>query len=76
MPLECLRKKWQLLNAFLLLQIEFPEGQAFATITLTVRDDDIAELQETTYIQLTQVVQSGTTLPGRGAYIGKSTWHH
>ena len=43
-----------------------------STISLTVRDDDIAELQEVTYIQLTEVVETGTSLPGRGAQIGKS----
>ena len=42
-----------------------------STISLTIRDDDIAELQEVTYIQLTEVIQSGTNLPGRGAIIGK-----
>ena len=41
-----------------------------STISLTVRDDDIAELQEVTYIQLAEVVETGTSLPGRGAQIG------
>ena len=41
-----------------------------STISLTVRDDDVAELQEVTYIQLTEIVDSGTSLPGRGAQIG------
>ena len=52
------------------LQVEFPEGQLVSTISLTIRDDDIAELQEVTYIQLTEVIESGTSLPGRGAIIG------
>ena len=41
-----------------------------STISITVRDDDIAELQEVTYIQLTEIVETGTSVPGRGAQIG------
>ncbi|XP_053406314.1 adhesion G-protein coupled receptor V1-like [Mercenaria mercenaria] len=52
--------------------IEIPTGHSTATISITIRDDDIAELQEVTYIQLTQVVDTGTTLPGRGAQIGEN----
>lgn len=52
------------------IQVEFATGQSVATISLTIRDDDIAELQEVTYIQLTQIVDAGTNLPGRGAIIG------
>lgn len=55
---------------FCRLKIEFATGQSVATISLTIRDDDVAELQETTYIHLTQVVETGTSLPGRGAQIG------
>lgn len=55
----------------MLIQIEFAEGQSVSTISLTVRDDDIAELQEVTYIQLTEVMETGTSLPGRGALIGQ-----
>ncbi|XP_052793587.1 adhesion G-protein coupled receptor V1-like [Mya arenaria] len=50
--------------------VEFATGQAVSTVSLTVRDDDVAELQEVTYIQLTQIVETGTSLPGRGAVIG------
>ncbi|KAL4228132.1 hypothetical protein ACF0H5_013567 [Mactra antiquata] len=50
--------------------IEFATGQSVATISITVRDDDVAELQELTYIQLIQVIDTGTNLPGRGAIIG------
>ncbi|KAH3717902.1 hypothetical protein DPMN_060698 [Dreissena polymorpha] len=50
--------------------VEFATGQAVATVSLTVRDDDIAELQEVTYLRLTEVIQSGTSLQGRGAAIG------
>ena len=42
-----------------------------STISITVRDDDIAELQEVTYIQLTEIIETGTSLPGRGAQIGR-----
>ena len=52
------------------LQVELAEGQSVSTISITVRDDDIAELQEVTYIQLTEIVETGTSLPGRGAQIG------
>ena len=52
--------------------MEFASGQAVSTLTLTVRDDDVAELQEVTYVQLTQIVETGTSLPGRGAVIGRT----
>jgi hypothetical protein len=58
-------------NAIFEIQIEIADGHSGATITLTIRDDDIAELQEVTYIQLTQIVDTGTVLPGRGAQIGR-----
>ena len=52
------------------LQVEFANGQAVSTISLTIRDDDVAEFAEVTYIQLVEVIEKGTNLPGRGAVIG------
>lgn len=53
------------------LQIEFSDGQAVASITLTIKDDQVSELDEVTRVTLAGIVESGTPLPGRGAQIGK-----
>ncbi|KAJ8304146.1 hypothetical protein KUTeg_017729 [Tegillarca granosa] len=50
--------------------VEFADGQSVATISLTILNDNLAELPEVTYIRLTEIMESGTTLPGRGAQIG------
>ncbi|XP_069137444.1 adhesion G-protein coupled receptor V1-like isoform X2 [Argopecten irradians] len=51
-------------------QLEYTHGQSIAQISLTILNDNLAELPEVTYIRLTEVVESGTSLPGRGATIG------
>ncbi|XP_060082724.1 adhesion G-protein coupled receptor V1-like [Ylistrum balloti] len=51
-------------------QVEFTDGQSVATISLTILNDNLAELPEVTYVRLTEVIESGTNLPGRGATIG------
>ncbi|KAK3601208.1 hypothetical protein CHS0354_004408 [Potamilus streckersoni] len=51
-------------------KVEFATGQSVATISLTIRNDDLPELAEVTYIQLTEVIDSGTDLVGQGAQIG------
>ncbi|KAH9498632.1 Adhesion G-protein coupled receptor V1 [Bulinus truncatus] len=51
-------------------QVDFASGQSVATITLTVRDDQEPELDEVTYITLTQIVNAGTTVPNKGAKLG------
>ncbi|XP_041376199.1 adhesion G-protein coupled receptor V1-like [Gigantopelta aegis] len=51
-------------------RVEFANGQAVSTISLTIRDDDVAEFAEVTFIQLVEVIEKGTDLPGRGAVIG------
>lgn len=51
--------------------MEFANGQSVSTISLTIKDDDVAELSEVTFIQLVAVVNAGTDLPSRGAFIGK-----
>lgn len=42
-----------------------------AVIVLTILNDNIAELQEVTYIHLVEIVQSGSTDVNKGAVIGK-----
>ncbi|XP_041464132.1 adhesion G-protein coupled receptor V1-like [Lytechinus variegatus] len=54
-------------------QIEFQDGVATAPLVITVLADDIPELDETSTIRLTRVVNPGTTRPGRGATISPST---
>ncbi|KAL3865787.1 hypothetical protein ACJMK2_043142 [Sinanodonta woodiana] len=51
-------------------KLEFATGQSVATISLTIRNDDLPELAEVTYVQLTEVIDSGTDLVGQGAQIG------
>ena len=51
-------------------QVEFADGQSVATITITIRDDTLPEIDETTLITLTDIVEPGTDLPGKGAVIG------
>ena len=53
-----------------LFQVEFADGFSVATISLTIRDDDIAEFAEVTYIRLVRIVDDGSTLPSRGAQLG------
>ena len=55
----------------LLLQVEFADDQSIATITITIRDDTLPEVDETSLITLTEVIEPGTHLPGRGAIVGK-----
>ena len=50
--------------------MEFADGFSVATISLTIRDDDIAEFAEVTYIRLVRIVDDGSTLPSRGAQLG------
>ncbi len=52
-------------------QVEFVDGQSVASITITIRDDSEAEMDELTLVTLTEVVESGTRLQGRGAIIGE-----
>ena len=54
-------------------QVEFADGQSAATITITIRDDTLPEIDETTLITLTDIVEPGTDLPGKGAVIGTLT---
>ena len=51
-------------------QVEFADGQSAASIAITIRDDPIPELDETTLITLVEVIEPGTVLKGRGAVIG------
>ena len=51
-------------------QVEFADGFSVATISLTIRDDDIAEFAEVTYVRLVRIVDDGSTLPSRGAQLG------
>ena len=53
-----------------LRQVEFADGQTVATITITIRDDTLPEIDETTLITLTEIIEPGTNLPGKGAIIG------
>ena len=50
--------------------MEFADGFSVATISLTIRDDDIAEFAEVTYVRLVRIVDDGSTLPSRGAQLG------
>ncbi|KAI8777860.1 G-protein coupled receptor 98, partial [Biomphalaria glabrata] len=52
-------------------QVDFASGQSVATITLTVRDDQEPELDEDTYITLTQILNAGTADPNKGAKLGE-----
>lgn len=51
-------------------QVAFADGQAIATISLTIRDDTQAEIDETSLITLTDVIEPGTILPNKGAVLG------
>ena len=51
--------------------MEFADGFSVATISLTIKDDDIAEFSEITYIRLTQILENGSNLPARGAQLGE-----
>ncbi|XP_077988560.1 adhesion G-protein coupled receptor V1-like [Glandiceps talaboti] len=53
-------------------QIEFPDGIATAAIYIYIMADVEPELDELSYIQLTQVVTSGSSHPGRGATISET----
>jgi len=52
------------------LQAEFPDGESVATISLTIVDDRLAEVDEVTLISLVEIVEAGTSLTGKGARIG------
>lgn len=52
--------------------MEFSNGQSVATISLTILNDNLAELPEVTFIRLLKVTESGSTLEGKGAQLGKS----
>ena len=54
-----------------MIQVEFADGQSVATITITIRDDTLPEIDEATLITLIEVLEPGTNLPGKGAIIGK-----
>ncbi|XP_038076858.1 adhesion G-protein coupled receptor V1-like isoform X2 [Patiria miniata] len=49
--------------------VEFADGVSTAAIVITVTADSFPELDETSTIQLTSIVNPGTTHPGRGAMI-------
>ncbi|XP_074651666.1 adhesion G-protein coupled receptor V1-like [Tubulanus polymorphus] len=51
-------------------KVEFAPGSPFASIPLTIKDDNIAEMDKAYKIYLRSIVNSGTDLPGRGAKIG------
>lgn len=51
--------------------MEFADGQSVATISITIRDDNIPELDEVSNIQLIDIVEPGTRLEGRGARLGR-----
>lgn len=51
--------------------MEFADGQSAATISITVRDDDVSEIDETSLITLVEVEDAGTAEAGRGAQIGE-----
>ena len=55
-----------------MFQLEFADEQAVASITLTIKDDQVSELDEVTRVTLVEVTESGTPVPGRGARIGES----
>ncbi len=57
-------------------QVEFADGQTVATITITIRDDTQAEVDERSVITLTEILEPGTDLPGKGAVIGKTVICH
>ncbi len=62
----------ELSNIFLhsiYLQVDFAHGVATAAIVITVAADTEPELDEITFIQLTQVISSGSPDPSRGATI-------
>ena len=63
--------KFYFVDTTLMIQVEFADGQSVATITITIRDDTLPEIDETTLITLIEVLEPGTNLPGKGAIIGK-----
>ena len=54
------------------VQVEFSDGQSASTIVLTVKDDGIPEMEETSLVTLTAVVDTGSDRQDRGAHIGMS----
>ena len=57
-------------TSFCIPQVVFADGQSASTIILTVKDDDIPELEESSHITLAEVVKSGSDRTDRGAVIG------
>ncbi|XP_022110249.1 G-protein coupled receptor 98-like isoform X2 [Acanthaster planci] len=51
---------------------EFADGVSTAAIVITITSDALPELDETSIIQLTSVVNPGTMRPGRGAIISNT----
>ncbi|XP_055956200.1 adhesion G-protein coupled receptor V1 [Patella vulgata] len=51
-------------------RVEFANGQSAATISININDDSLPEFDETTYVKLEEVIETGTNLPSRGAEIG------
>ncbi|XP_030832667.1 adhesion G-protein coupled receptor V1 isoform X3 [Strongylocentrotus purpuratus] len=54
-------------------QIEFLDGVSTAPLVITILADDIPELDETSTIRLTRIINPGTTRTDRGATISSST---
>ena len=63
--------KFYFVDTTLMIQVEFADGQSVATITITIRDDTLPEIDETKLITLIEVLEPGTNLLGKGAIIGK-----
>ena len=61
----------ELYQKHLYFQVEFANGVDTAAIVITVTADSFPELDETSTIQLTSIVNPGTTHPGRGARISE-----
>ena len=56
--------------------MEFADGQSAATLSIQVRDDEVAEVDETTLITLVEVVHTDAGKTGTEAQIGEYTWTH
>ena len=56
-----------------LFQIEFLDGVSTAPLVITILADDIPELDETSTIRLTRIINPGTTRTDRGATISSSS---
>ncbi|CAH1797156.1 unnamed protein product [Owenia fusiformis] len=54
-------------------QVEFAAGQSVSTITISVKDDVLPELQEAWTITLDEVIESGSSQESRGARIGTNS---